>query len=189
MADHRRVRRVKVLHVLDTTHPAMIRHSLEFLDLRKTMFIVSSKSGTTLETLSHLNFFWEQTGGNSRQFIAITDPGSPLEGQARQRDFRASFAGEPTIGGRYSALSPFAVAVAGTILEVNVFDQPDVQAAKDKTQEVLASGEDPSLEPEGSLDELLAHAQPPCYVAIQAFIDPMRERELQPLVARARETG
>src|SRR5205814_7753281 len=64
---------VKSLHVLDTTHPAMIRHSLEFLDLPKTMFIASSKSGTTLETLSHLDFFLEQTGGNGRQFVAITD--------------------------------------------------------------------------------------------------------------------
>jgi len=68
-------------------------------------------------------------------------------------------------------------------------DQPNVQAAKDKTREVLASGEDPQLEEEGSLDELLAGAQPPNYVAIQAFIDPMREGELQPLIDRAHETG
>jgi hypothetical protein len=83
----------------------------------------------------------------------------------------------------------FAVAVAGTILGVNVFDQPDVQAAKDKTKEVLASGDDPELAPEGSLDELLAHAEPPSYVAIQAFIDPARELELQPLIDRAHGTG
>jgi hypothetical protein len=83
----------------------------------------------------------------------------------------------------------FAVAVAGTILGVNVFDQPDVQAAKDKTKEVLASGDDPQLAPEGSLDELLAQAEPPAYVAIQAFIDPARERELLPLIDRAHETG
>jgi hypothetical protein len=64
-----------------------------------------------------------------------------------------------------------------------------VQAAKDKTKEVLASGEDPQLPEEGSLDELLAGAEPPSYVAIQAFIDPVRERELEPLISRARETG
>jgi glucose-6-phosphate isomerase len=293
---------VKGFHVLDTTHPAMIRHSLEFLDLPKTMFVVSSKSGTTLETRSHFDFFWEQTGGAGRQFVAITDPGSELEQLAETRGMPV-FAGEPTIGGRYSALSPFgivpaalmaidlepllgdavqmadacrgasnpglelglrlgrnwrdgrdkvclsdtegnfglwaeqliaestgkqgkglvpapgespdgsdrqpgdiqladreaiggeffrwefAVAVAGTILGVNVFDQPDVQAAKDKTKEVLAAGEDPQLAAEGSLDELLARAEPPNYVAIQAFIDPARERELQPLIDRARETG
>ena len=73
--------------------------------------------------------------------------------------------------------------------EINPFDQPNVQAAKDKTKEVLASGEDPSLEPEGSLDELLASAEPPNYIAIQAFIDPMRESELQPLIDRGHETG
>src|SRR5213080_3445721 len=55
------------IHVLDTTHPAMIRHSLELLDLAKTLFISASKSGTTLETLSHTDFFWEQTGGDGRQ--------------------------------------------------------------------------------------------------------------------------
>ena len=77
----------------------------------------------------------------------------------------------------------------GSILEINPFDQPDVQAAKDKTKEVLASGDDPKLEPQGSLDELLASAVPPFYVAIQAFIDPTRERELQPLVDLAHETS
>ena len=55
--------------------------------------------------------------------------------------------------------------------------------------EVLAWGADPKLEPAGPLDELLAGAGPPNYIAIQAFIDPMRERELQPLIDRAHETG
>jgi transaldolase/glucose-6-phosphate isomerase len=83
----------------------------------------------------------------------------------------------------------FAVAVAGTILGVNAFNQPDVQAAKDKTKEVLSSREDPTLEPQGSLDHLFADAKPPNYIAIQAFIDPMREGDLQPLIDRAHETG
>src|SRR5213075_1904724 len=83
----------------------------------------------------------------------------------------------------------FAVAVAGSILQINPFDQPNVQAAKDKTKEVLESGDDPLLEAEGSLDELLASAEPPNYIAIQAFIDPMREGKLEPLISRARETG
>jgi glucose-6-phosphate isomerase len=291
----------KQFHVLDTTHPAMIRHAERSLDLSKTMFIVSSKSGGTLETLSHFEYFWAKVG-EGEQFIAITDPGSSLEQLANTRNVRV-FAGEPTIGGRYSALSPFgivpaalmgmdvgrvlanaermaeacrgdanpglqlglqlgerwregrdkvcitetegrfglwaeqliaestgkegrglvpapgespegpdrqaaevdlgdaseigaeffrwefAVAVAGAILQINPFDQPNVQAAKDKTKEVLASGEDPRLEPDGSLDELLARAEPPNYVAIQAFIDPMREQELQPLIERGHETG
>ena len=293
---------VKNLHVLDTTHPAMLRHTAEFLDLPETMFVVSSKSGTTLETRSHFDYYWEQAGGNGDQFVAVTDPGSQLEQLAQERGMRV-FAGEPTIGGRYSALSAFglvpaalmgldlerildgavrmaeacrgdhgpglelglrlgdgwqngrdkvciretegrfglwaeqliaestgkqgkglvpapgegsegpdrqsadvelpdphdigaeffrwefAVAVAGSVLQINPFDQPNVQAAKDKTREVLESGEDPKLEEEGSLEELLTDVGPPMYVAIQAFIDPVRERELQPLIDWAHRTG
>ena len=292
------------LQVLDTTHPAMIRHTAEMLDLDRTLFIASSKSGTTLETRSHLDFFWERNGGRGEFFVAITDPGSELEGLARERGFLEVFAGEPTIGGRYSALSPFgmvpaallgldleglfdrtaemveacrvaegnpglelgqqlgegwragrdkvcidetpggfglwaeqliaestgkdgkglvpapgespegrdrqrgevrledpyelgqeffrwefAVAVAGSYLEINPFDQPNVQAAKDKTNEVLAAG-DVELEPESSPEELFAQVNEGDYVAIQAFIDPMQEAKLQPLIERARrETG
>jgi hypothetical protein len=80
----------------------------------------------------------------------------------------------------------FATAVAGSILGINPFDQPNVQAAKDKTDEVLAEGE-PDVEPRGSLDELFAQARPGDYVAVQAFIDPEREPELEPLLERARE--
>jgi transaldolase / glucose-6-phosphate isomerase len=288
---------VRDMNVLDTTHPAMIRHAEAQLDLGRTLFVVSSKSGTTLETLSHFEYFWSKLE-DGNHFIAITDPGSALEQQATQRNMRV-FAGEPTIGGRYSALSPFgivpaalmgidierllssgarmaeacrgdanpglqlglqlgeewrngrdkvcipdtdgsfglwaeqliaestgkhgkglvpapgeksdgpdrqeakpeiadpyaiggeffrwefAIAVAGSILEINPFDQPDVQAAKDKTKEVLDSGEDPKLDQEGSLDELLEAAEPPHYVSIQAFIDPVRESELRPLIERA----
>ena len=103
------------LQVLDTTHPAMIRHSAEMLDLDRTLFIASSKSGTTLETRSHLDFFWERNGGRGEFFVAITDPGSELEGLARERDFLEVFAGEPTIGGRYSALSPFGMVPAALL--------------------------------------------------------------------------
>jgi transaldolase/glucose-6-phosphate isomerase len=78
----------------------------------------------------------------------------------------------------------FATAVAGAIMEINPFDQPDVQAAKDKTNDVLARGEDPPLEPEGDVDALLATADAGDYVAVQAFVDPGREAELEPLVAR-----
>jgi transaldolase / glucose-6-phosphate isomerase len=86
----------------------------------------------------------------------------------------------------------FATAVAGSILGINPFDQPDVQAAKDKTQAVLSGrglGSDPQTRPGRTVEELLAEAEPGRYVAIQAFIDPAREAELEPLVRRARETG
>jgi hypothetical protein len=83
----------------------------------------------------------------------------------------------------------FATAVAGSILGINPFDQPDVQAAKDRTAAILSAGRVEDPEPTGSLDDLLAEAAPPQYIAIQAFIDPDREGELDPLVLRARETG
>jgi hypothetical protein len=284
-------------HVLDTTHPKAIRRMLEALDLDRTLFVVSSKSGGTLETRSHFDLFWEK---GARRFVVITDPGSPLEPVARERSAQL-FAGEPTIGGRYSALSPFglvpaalmgvdlnrlldstekmlnacrvaddnpglalglalgsswqegrdkvvirpnphgfglwveqllaestgkegrglvpapnespdgldrqareveladpydlgaefyrwefATAVAGAVLEINPFDQPNVQQAKDRTNEVLSSGKIPVPEPEGSLDELLAQVKPGDYVAIQAFVDPAVEEGLQPFVEKVR---
>jgi glucose-6-phosphate isomerase len=299
----RRLFGARAFHVLDTTHPTAIRRLEEQLDLGRTLFVVSSKSGSTLETRSHADYFFERTGRNGERFVAVTDPGSELETVAEERGFFGVFPGEPTIGGRYSALSmfgivpatlmgidsrrlleraeemregcrlaegnpglelglsmgeawregrdkvlvtpntggfglwveqliaestgkegnglvpvlleadgadvqlqevrlpdpyelgqeffrwEFATAVAGSILGINPFDQPNVQAAKDKTNEVLASGE-AAVEPEGSLDEALDSAKPgEDYIAILAFVDPAREAELEPLVARARATG
>jgi hypothetical protein len=80
----------------------------------------------------------------------------------------------------------FAVAVAGSYLEINPFDQPNVQAAKDKTNEVLKSA-DVELEPESSPEDLFAQANEGDYVSIQAFIDPAREDELEPLIEGARQ--
>jgi transaldolase/glucose-6-phosphate isomerase len=303
----RRTFEVDRFHVLDTTHPRAIRALEEKLDLQRTFFVSSSKSGTTLETRSHTDYFWEKTGKRAEMFAAITDPGSELERLARKRGFRAVFAGEPSIGGRYSALSPFgivpavlmgadasqlleraqemreacrsgegnpgfelgsrfgegwrdfrdkiciadtpggfglwaeqliaestgkqgkglvpapgespdgadrqaaepelpdpyalgaeffrwefAIAVAGAYLEINPFDQPDVQAAKDKTNEVLATGKEPELEPEGSIEQLLAHAQEGDYACVQAFIEPSHENDqrIADLVTRLRrESG
>jgi transaldolase/glucose-6-phosphate isomerase len=268
-------------HVLDTTHPAAIRR-LES-GLGRTLFVVSSKSGTTIETRCHLDYF----RGKGGTFVAVTDPASPL---AAAEGISRVFQGEPTIGGRYSALSPFglvpaalmgldlvrlleraeemreacrlgegnpglelglelaessfvqvggdfglwveqllaestgkdgkgivpvaeggepfdvrlpdpyelgqeffrwefATAVAGSRLALNPFDQPDVQAAKDRTQAVLAGGDEPELEPEGDLDALLESAVEGDWVAIQAFVDPAREGELEPLRARVRDRG
>jgi Phosphoglucose isomerase len=293
-------------HVLDTTHPRAIRALEESLDLERTFFVSSSKSGTTLETRSHTDYFWEKNGRRGAMFAAITDPGSELERLARERGFRRVFAGEPTIGGRYSALSPFgivpavlmgadasrileraqemreacrsgegnpgyelgsrfgegwregrdkiciadaggdfglwaeqliaestgkhgkglvpapgespdgadrqaaqpelpdpyalgaeffrwefAIAVAGAYLEINPFDQPDVQAAKDKTNEVLATGKEPELEPEGSIEELLAQKKDGDYACVQAFIEPSAENDrlIAGLVERLRREG
>jgi hypothetical protein len=294
-------------HVLDTTHPKAIRALEAKLDLGRTFFVSSSKSGSTLETRSHTDYFWQQNGKRGEMFAAVTDPGSELERLARERGFRAVFSGEPSIGGRYSALSPFgivpavlmgadagrileraqemreacrsgqgnpgyelgaqfgedwkdgrdkiciadapgdfglwaeqliaestgkhgkglipapgespdgpdrqaaqpelpdpyalgaeffrwefAIAVAGAYLEINPFDQPDVQAAKDKTNEVLATGQEPELEPESSIEELLAQKQEGDYACVQAFIEPTAENDqrIADLVTRLRrESG
>jgi hypothetical protein len=299
----RRTFGVDWFHVLDTTHPRAIRALEGRIDPARTLFVSASKSGTTLETRSHTDHFWQLTGKRGDLFAAVTDPGSELEQLAQQRGFRAVFHGEPSIGGRYSALShfgivpavlmgadatrllerasemreacrsradnpgyelgqqlgegwregrdkicipqtpgsfglwaeqliaestgkqgrglvpapgnwpggpdrqeaqphvsdpsalggeffrwEFAVAVAGAYLEINPFDQPDVQAAKDKTNEVLATGKEPALEPEGSVEELLAQAREGDYVCVQAFVDP--NVDLGPLVDRlSRESG
>jgi hypothetical protein len=127
----------------------------------------------------------ESTGKQGKGLVPA--PGESAEGPDRQAA-EVELGDASEIGGEFFRWE-FAVAVAGAMLEINPFDQPDVQAAKDKTKEVLASGDDPRLEPEGSLDELLARAEPPNYIAIQAFIDPMRESELQPLIDRGHESG
>jgi hypothetical protein len=97
---------VETAHVLDTTHPVAIRRLTEELDLRRTLFVPASKSGSTLETRSHTEYFWK-LAPRGEQWAAITDPGSSLAGLAQERKFAAVSPGEPTIGGRYSALSPF----------------------------------------------------------------------------------
>jgi len=108
----RRAFEVESFHVLDTTHPEAIRRLEQRVELERTLFLVSSKSGSTLETRSHSDYFWERCGGRGAQFAAITDLGSELERIATERGFRAVFAGEPEIGGRYSALSMFGIVPA-----------------------------------------------------------------------------
>jgi transaldolase / glucose-6-phosphate isomerase len=105
-------------HVLDTTHPKAIRALTEKLNLTRTLFVSASKSGSTLETRSHTDYFWK-LAPHGRQWVAITDPGSELETLARKREFRAIYPGEPTIGGRYSALSPFGL-VPAALLEIDI---------------------------------------------------------------------
>jgi glucose-6-phosphate isomerase len=103
------------LTVLDTTHPATIARVEASLDLDQTLFIVASKSGTTLETLSHFEHFYAATGGRGSSFIAITDPGTPLGRLAKEKGFRRVFENPPDLGGRYSALSLFGLVPAALI--------------------------------------------------------------------------
>jgi transaldolase / glucose-6-phosphate isomerase len=115
------------LTVLDTTNPDTICRIRESLDLHRTLFIVSSKSGTTIETATLMSFFWQETVKElgeqhaGEHFIAITDPGSALEAQAGELGFRRTFLNPEDIGGRYSALSYFGL-VPGAIIGLDIAD-------------------------------------------------------------------
>ncbi len=308
------------LTVLDTTHPDALVAVEEAVPLDRTLFVVSSKSGTTIETRSHLAYFHDLIPDGSR-FVAVTDRGTPLEATAQELGFRRVFEAPPDVGGRYSALTAFglvpaaligvdlrsllagaqaaaqacggsvrpganpgaslgvvlgeaaragrdkltlampepvaalgawieqlvaestgkegtgivpvdgellgppaaygrdrlflgasdpgvspwvaapvadpaslgagmfvlemAVAVAGHVLGINPFDQPDVQEAKDRTSAALGS-EAPPEEPPGDLDALLAEIREGDYVAIQAFVAPSAEKERALQDARTR---
>lgn len=102
-------------YMLDSTDPAAIRAIEDQIELAKTLFIVASKSGGTIETASFMEYFYERTGKNGAQFIAITDAGSGLQAQATERGFRELFLNPADIGGRYSALSYFGLVPAALI--------------------------------------------------------------------------
>jgi transaldolase/glucose-6-phosphate isomerase len=124
------------LHVLDSTDPAQVKHFEGKIDLARTLFIVSSKSGTTLEPNIFKQYFFErvkQTIGAEKagsRFIAITDPGSKLEKEAEADKFRYIFHGLPSIGGRYSALSNFGI-VPGAVMGL------DTAKFLDRTEEMV----------------------------------------------------
>ncbi|MCH8268086.1 MAG: hypothetical protein IH846_11250 [Acidobacteria bacterium] len=112
------------LRVLDSTHPEAVRAVEAAVDLPRTLFLVSSKSGTTTETLSFFHYFWqrlsqtgsgEKTGAPGSHFVAITDPGTPLEKLASERGFRRVFSAPEDVGGRYSALTVFGLVPAALI--------------------------------------------------------------------------
>jgi hypothetical protein len=127
----------------------------------------------------------ESTGKQGKGLVPA--PGESPDGPDRQaQEIRLS--GEYELGQEFFRWE-FAVAVAGSILGIDPFDQPDVQAAKDKTKEVLASGEEPDVSPHSSPGELFEQAEPGDYVCIQAFVNPNAENEAKmlELAARARE--
>jgi transaldolase/glucose-6-phosphate isomerase len=116
------------LHVLDSTDPAQIKAFESQVNLSKTLFVVSSKSGTTLEPNIYKQYFFErvrQAVGTERvgsHFIAITDPGSKMQQVAEADHFRHIFYGDPGIGGRYSALSNFGMVPAALMgLDISKF--------------------------------------------------------------------
>ena len=108
-------------HILDSTVPARIRAIEEKLDIEKTLFIVASKSGSTLEPNCFKQYFFEKVSAKTgkenagKQFVAITDPGSKMEQIAKNDGFRYIFYGDPEIGGRFSALSAFGLTAAAAM--------------------------------------------------------------------------
>ena len=107
------------LVVLDSTHPAAVSAVAEIVDLRRTLFVVASKSGGTIETLSLFRYFWGEVAASTdrpgERFVALTDPGSGLEALALERRFRRVFPTPPDVGGRYSALTAFGLLPAALI--------------------------------------------------------------------------
>jgi transaldolase/glucose-6-phosphate isomerase len=99
------------LHVLDSTDAGAVRSVQDAIDLDHALFLVSTKSGGTIETLSLFKHFWSLRSDGSA-FVAITDPGSGLEKLAGEHGFRRTFLNDPDIGGRYSALSYFGLVPA-----------------------------------------------------------------------------
>jgi transaldolase/glucose-6-phosphate isomerase len=103
--------------VLDSTDPVYIRGVARKAPVRSSLYIVSSKSGTTTESLKLLEYFWQKARNSvgesaGRHFLAITDPGTPLHTLAQERGFRGIFNADPQVGGRYSALSHFGMVPA-----------------------------------------------------------------------------
>jgi len=133
------------LHVLDSTDAATIASVQAAVDPRRTLFLVSSKSGSTIEPLSLFAHFWSLTGEGAN-FAAITDPGSGLQQLAREHGFRHTFAGDPNIGGRYSALSPFGI-VPAALIGVDV--RGLLEGAAGAWETAMAAGEAPEGAPAG----------------------------------------
>lgn len=108
-------------HILDSTVPAQIKAVEDKLDLTRTLFIVASKSGSTLEPNCFKQYFFDRVAASvgrenaGKQFIAITDPGSKMEQVAKDDGFRHIFYGNPEIGGRFSALSAFGMTAAASM--------------------------------------------------------------------------
>ncbi len=126
------------LRIVDSTDPAQIRRIADSVDLRRTLFIVSSKSGSTLEPNIYKQYFYDrvrEASGEavaSQHFVAITDPGSSLEKTARLEKFRAIRHGVTSIGGRYSVLSDFGMVPAAAI-------GIDLRTFLDRTAEMVRS--------------------------------------------------
>jgi transaldolase/glucose-6-phosphate isomerase len=98
--------------ILDSTDPAQVMKAAQDFPPEKTLYLVASKSGGTAEINAMLAYFWEQAGHDGSHFCAITDPGTTLEALANARGFLKTFHADPSVGGRYSALTHFGLVPA-----------------------------------------------------------------------------
>ena len=167
------------LSVLDSTHPDTIARVAERMADERTLFIVSSKSGTTIETATLFEYFLGQKGGNPDDFIVITDPGTTLEVSARRMGVWKVYTNRPDIGGRFSALSYFGLvpaAAAGidvrkllrdatSVLPVHDVDHPGIvlgaalAAAREAGRDKLTLITSPAWAPFGDwLEQLIAES-------------------------------
>lgn len=103
------------LSILDSTDPGQVARVARDFPPGESLYIVSSKSGTTAEVQAMLDYFWELSGGDGSRFVAVTDPGTPLEKLAEERKFRKVFNADPDVGGRYSALTAFGLVPAALL--------------------------------------------------------------------------
>ena len=137
------------LHIVDSTDPAQVKAAREKVNLKETLVVVASKSGSTLEPNILKQYFFEEmkyavgAGDAGSHFVAITDPGSKMEQVAKADGFRYIFYGDPQIGGRYSALSNFGVAPA-TVAGLHIGKLLD-EAAKAVTLARLAPADNPAV--------------------------------------------
>lgn len=127
--------------ILDSTDPAQVQEAAHAFPPAETLYLVASKSGSTVEVSAMLDYFWRLAGGDGARFVAITDPGTSLEQLGRERGFRSVLLSDPSVGGRFSALSPFGLFPAAlmgidlaALLERAIWMmrqcQPDAEAAR-----------------------------------------------------------
>lgn len=127
--------------ILDSTDPAQVQEAARAFPPTETLYLVASKSGGTVEVSAMLEYFWALAGGDGARFVAITDPGTALEQLGRERGFRRILLSDPTVGGRFSALTPFGLLPAALmgidlprLLERAIWMmhqcQPDSEAAR-----------------------------------------------------------
>ena len=165
------------LRVLDTTDPVAVARTSATVPHPHTLFLAASKSGGTIETRSHLEYFWDLVGDPNR-FAVITDPGSDLAALAHDRGFREVFENRTDIGGRFSALSLFGL-VPAALAGVDWFAL--VERARDRT-EALRS-DDPTVNPGLWLGAVMASAVTAGRDKLTLVLDPRAPMELLPTLA------